>query len=274
MRGLPNRGAEAIKSPDPEGTGCNARGTTLLFRKLLVVLSEPCETLCTQPLSGPTRLPYTRGCGSGRALRGEFGGSGYRLAPAVGSLCSHTRLLLPIIAKLTRNANTVAARCQCEGARRLSESGFGGFWDFQDSVGGRFGGVWLHWGWPPLVGEGWVACLRSVSGISLWSPSVPRPGGSYALPLPVFVTAFCDPPMAAVVAPCHFQCLREHVVSRDGSCGRTVATSGVCDGNLDPSMAAVAAPSCDLGLADCCWPLTTVVMLTSLAGCGFRLAPE
>ena len=181
-----------IKSPDPEGTGCNARGTTLLFRKPLVVLSEPCETLCTQPLSEPTRLPYTRGCGSGRALRGEFGGSGYRLAPTVGSLRSHTRLLLPIIAKLTRYASTVAARCQCEGgaaAVRIKIRGILGFAGFGwrsvrgclDSLGSA----------SVVVGVGWVACLRSVSGISLWSLSVPRPGGSYALPLPVFVTAIC-----------------------------------------------------------------------------------
>ena len=162
MRGLPNGGARAIKSPDPEGTGCNARGTTLLFRRPLLVLSEPGETLCTQPLSEPTRLPYARGCGSGRTLQGEFGGSGYRLAPAVGSLRSHTRLLLPIVANLTRNASTVATRCQRRGraaAVRIRIHGISGFsglgWRMVPfrGVGVRCGFfLWLVLGSLPEVG--------------------------------------------------------------------------------------------------------------------------
>ena len=71
------------------------------------------------------------------------------------------------------------------------------------------------------------------------------------LPLPVSMTAICYPPMAAVAAPLPLP----------------VSVTAICY----PSMAAVAAPSCDLGFADCCWPLTTLVMLTSLAGCGWLI---
>ncbi len=85
----------------PEGTGLNSRGTTLLFRAGPQVRAR-LETLCAQPISGPTRPPYNRRLNQADSQAGRSGASS-----AVPSTDFHQpsalyatvpRLLLPITA--------------------------------------------------------------------------------------------------------------------------------------------------------------------------------